>query len=221
MLEVRFAPEVAPSLRSARGAPLVSRLAALVTRSAAMGVLSGAPVTHLDARTVARLVGALQRVGVGHDAGIALAPLTQDGVTEIDPQAARRAEAGLDRLDDALEASAVPELEWPAMRAIFDDEALVTLLDIAPSSLRRYASGERATPDEVAARLHWVALVVGDLAGSYNAFGIRRWFVRPRAQLDGKSPRELLGAAWSPDGEAAARVRALSRALVGPLPLDA
>jgi hypothetical protein len=37
----------------------------------------------------------------------------------------------------------------------------------------------------VAERLHWLAMVVADLAGSYNALGIRRWFERPRALLGG------------------------------------
>jgi hypothetical protein len=71
-------------------------------------------------------------------------------------------------------------------------------------------------PDAVAARIHWLALVSSDLAGAYNALGIRRWFDRPRTQLDGKSPRQLLGRGWNPDGAKAERVRALAAALAGP-----
>src|SRR5207249_9215870 len=41
---------------------------------------------------------------------------------------------------------------------------------------------------------------------------IRRWFHRPRAQLDGKSPFEIPGENWSSDTEAAKRVRELARA---------
>ena len=65
------------------------------------------------------------------------------------------------------------------------------------------------------------AMVVADLAGAYNDFGIRRWFERPRSQLDGKSPRQTLGAAWTPEDAAAARVRALAAVLSGPQPLAA
>jgi hypothetical protein len=82
-------------------------------------------------------------------------------------------------------------------------------------SLRRYAAGQRTTPDDVADRLHFVALVVADLAGAYNPFGIRRWFDRPRPQLAGASPIEALGERWRPQDPAARRVRALARALVG------
>jgi len=83
-------------------------------------------------------------------------------------------------------------------------------------SLRRYVAGERPTPDIVAARAHWLALVVSDLAGTYNEIGIRRWFERPRAQLEGQSPAQSLGQGWDPDGPIADRVAALASALVGP-----
>ena len=63
--------------------------------------------------------------------------------------------------------------------------------------------------------------VVGDLAGSYNAFGIRRWFERPRQQLAGRSPRAELGADWSVDDATAAQVKSLAQALVGANPLAA
>jgi hypothetical protein len=107
------------------------------------------------------------------------------------------------------------------MREVFGDDMLVELLGVGASSLRRYAGGERATPDEVAARLHWLAMVVADLAGAYNDFGIRRWFERPRSQLDGKSPRQTLGSAWTPEDAAAAQVRALAGVLAGAQPLAA
>lgn len=64
-------------------------------------------------------------------------------------------------------------------------------------------------------------MVVADLAGAYNDFGIRRWFERPRSQLAGKSPRQVLGAAWTPDDAATVRLRELAGVLTGANPLAA
>ena len=111
--------------------------------------------------------------------------------------------------------------EWRALRETLGDSLLAALVGISDASLRRYASGQRETPQKVAERLHWLALVVGDLAGSYNAFGIRRWFERPRQQLAGRSPRAELGADWSVDDASAAQVKSLAQALVGANPLAA
>lgn len=217
MLVVRFDPESLPLL----GQALLGPLLALMTRSATMGLLTGAPVTALDAASVRRLLRALQRHGIGGTAAAALAPLTRPDAVPLDTESERLAAGGLRELNEALEASAVPETEWPAMRALLGDELLGALVGVAASSLRRYACGERRTPDEVAARLHWLALVAADLAGAYNAFGIRRWFERPRVQLGGRSPRALLGERWSADDDAAQRVRSLAAALVGAQPLAA
>jgi hypothetical protein len=217
MLEVRISPDELPPWGTTLG-PL---LAALLTRSVAMGVLAGKPVTRLDAAVVKRLATALQRHRIGANAGIILAPLVIEPARVIDDATQQRVADGLNRLSEALEASATPSTEWPAMRGVFGDEMLVELLGVAPSSLRRYASGERATPDEVAARLHWLAMVVADLAGGYNDFGIRRWFERPRSQLDGRSPRQTLGAAWTPDDATAVHVRTLASVLSGAQPLAA
>lgn len=201
------------------GAPWLPDLAALVTKAVAMGVLAGAPITDLGAATVQRLVQALQQHGIGADAGVALAPLTrpdaQSAAAPLDAATHQHLLATLHRLHEALEASAAPAVEWPAMRQVFGDEPLTSLLGIAPSSMRRYAGGERATPDEVANRLHWLALVVADLAGAYNHHGIRRWFERPRVQLQGSSPRQVLGDVWSPDDIAAHQLRTLASALTG------
>ena len=93
-------------------------------------------------------------------------------------------------------------------------EPLASLLGISVTSLRRYASSERETPDAVAVRLHHLALIVGDLAGAYNEVGIRRWFDRTRAALDGKSPAAVLAGEWNPDDAAPRKVRDLARSLV-------
>lgn len=213
MNEIRLDPDHQPPWASA----ITPALAGLVTRSVAMGVLEGAPVTRLDAALVRRLVRALQQHRIGGDAGAMLAPLAK--ASESAPLGSvdeREMVRNLGRLSSALEDSATPQTEWATMRAIFGDELLVQLLGVAASSLRRYAAAERSTPDDVAARLHWLALVVADLTGAYNEFGIRRWFQRPRSRLGGKSPQQLLGAGWSPDHPAAHQVRQLAAVLSGP-----
>ena len=119
------------------------------------------------------------------------------------------------RLLAAAEGSPMPSLEWPTMIEVLGDDLLMRLLGVGSSSLHRYRNGERPTPDAVAGRLHMVTQIVSDLRGSYNDFGIRRWFHRPRAQLDGAAPVDLLAGAWSADDEATSRVRDLARALTG------
>lgn len=76
------------------------------------------------------------------------------------------------------------------------------------------SSRQRALDRAVPVRLHFLALVVGDLAGAYNEIGIRRWFERKRAALDRRAPAEALTGAWQPDDPGAVRVRELARALV-------
>ena len=50
-----------------------------------------------------------------------------------------------------------------------DDELLATLLGIGAVSVRRYAKGERRCSDAVAARLHWLALVIEQLGGASSS----------------------------------------------------
>jgi len=114
----------------------------------------------------------------------------------------------------ALEASPAPNSEWRSVARVFDAEHLAPLLGISVSSLRRYQAGTRSTPDDVAARLHFLALVISDLAGAYNDIGIRRWFHRERTPLDDKTPATLLTGDWSPEDEGPRRVRQLAQALV-------
>ena len=91
---------------------------------------------------------------------------------------------------------------------------LARLVGVSVVSVRRYASGNRPTPDEVAARLHFLALVVGDLAGAYNDIGIRRWFDRVRTRLGNKTPAQLLARKWQPEDPGPQQVRQLAHALV-------
>lgn len=118
-------------------------------------------------------------------------------------------------LTEALEESPVPVYEWRRLTSLFqpEPEALAELLDISLSSLRRYSSKERDTPDDVAARLHFLALVTGDLVGAYNDMGVRNWFRRKRALLEGRAPKDLLRGDWQPGDPGPERVRALARSL--------
>jgi len=119
------------------------------------------------------------------------------------------------RVADALETSPHPETEWDAVTARLGDELVVRLCQVSPSSLARYASGARVTPDPVAHRLHHLALVVADLAGSCNERGMRRWFDRPRPQLAGATPASLLTKGWDPDDPGPQRMAELAAALAG------
>lgn len=217
MLDIQLSPEIVP----AANVPLLQGLMALVARTAAMGFMASERITRLDAKTIARVVGALQEQKLAARTPLDMAPLMRTDAGDLDPATAKRMEAVVGELLDALGQSPAPSSEWTTMREVLGDESLCRLVGVSDTSLRRYASNGRSTPQAVAERLHWLAMVVADLSGAYNAFGIRRWFERPRPQLGGKSPREALGDDWHVDSPAAERVRLLAAALSGAQPLAA
>jgi len=185
----------------------VRRLAFDVARRAdAMGILDGDTVTTVDGATVRRLLTRARA------AGVARMPVVEPADLET-PTPAELASL-LTLLMAALERSPVPAHEWPSLSGVFDADQLAALVNVSPSSLRRYQHGARQTPDDVAERLHFLALVVADLAGAYNDIGIRRWFERPRALLGGKRPAALLAGSWDPEGPGAQKVRHLAQSLV-------
>ena len=211
MVPIQIHPDSAPSVNRR----LHERLLTLLARASAMGVLAGATVTQIDAQAVQRVLTALHKQGLIGAAPVALAPLLKQGPARLDAATAERMADSVEQLVAVLDESPAPATEWAPMRAVFGDDVLGDLLGIAPASLRRYAAAERTTPQATAERLHWLAMVVSDLAGSYNDFGMRRWFERPRTQLGGKSPRALLGTRWTPDDKSARQVRALAATLSG------
>lgn len=156
-----------------------------------------------------------------HDAGIAT------GVLAGEAASSRRAEAhgapasveywtgAWRRVQDAVDESPHPVGEWGPARELLGDELLANVLDVSESSLRRYSSAARPTPDSVAWRLHAIGRITSALAGSYNEYGIRRWFERAREQLGGKRPKDFLDGDWSPEDEGVKRVIALADELVG------
>jgi hypothetical protein len=182
-------------------------------RAEAMGLVE--PITSMDDFDVSGARKVLRSV---KDAGIA-----RSSVLELETADQANGEPttnGHDIADlmraviAALEASPAPNSEWRSVARVFDAEHLAPLLGISVSSLRRYQAGTRSTPDDVAARLHFLALVISDLAGAYNDIGIRRWFQRERTPLDDKTPAGLLTGEWSPEDEGPRRVRQLAQALV-------
>jgi hypothetical protein len=108
-------------------------------------------------------------------------------------------EEALRAIIEAVDRSPNPAGEWGPARQVLGDELLAGLLGISESSLRRYAGGERATPDEVAWRLHGIARMLAGLLGSFNEYGVRRWFGRPVVQLGGEPPATVIRAAESED----------------------
>lgn len=195
------------------GAPLnrpglLAAAMALVRRAVGVGLLPEHDrVDRLDLELVREIAREASSAGVGGDAAVAL--LEHRGA------AGRRLETLIGQLDAAIAASPVPDRELRALLDVYDHETLAALLGTSVASLRRYAAGARSVPDVVAGRAHLIALVTADLAGSYNEFGLRRWWERPRTALDGRSPREALGRDWSPDGETARIVEGLARGLAG------
>jgi hypothetical protein len=170
-----------------------------------MGLVDEAP-SRADAGAIRQLANSVRRAGIGLAAA--------DALNNVEAPTAQELADLLRMIIAALEASPVPKYEWGGLARVFGPDDLAPLLTVSVSSLKRYQSGERTTPDAVAARLHFLALLVGDLAGSYNDIGIRRWFQRKRSLLEGRTPASLLKRDWDPDDEGPVRVRQLARELV-------
>lgn len=202
MSDVRSSSDLVPLLlRQPASAWQAVRVA---TRVEAMGLLGTGARRERMFDLVGDAFEALDRAGIGRRD---LASLDGAGPADV--------AAIVNRVAQALEASPHPDTEWGAVTARLGEEVVARLCHVSASSLTRYATGARSTPDPVALRLHHLALVVADLAGSYNDRGIRRWLDRPRAQLDGFSPSSLLVEDWDPDDPGPRRVAALAAALAG------
>jgi uncharacterized protein (DUF2384 family) len=105
-----------------------------------------------------------------------------------------------------------PGKGWKVAEGYFPDALLSELLGIAPITLKRYKEGERETPNEVAARLHWLLIAALDLSKSYNPRGVQNWFSRPRSRLKNKAPVQFLkGGKWHSDDKNIQTIRDLAR----------
>jgi hypothetical protein len=173
-------------------------------RADAMGLLPADE--HIETLDLPSFRNAIRHI---HRAGIA-----RNIQLDLTNASAPNLERTLEHLNLALEESPVPEFEWNRLAEVLGLELLSRLLDISGSSIRRYRGNARTTPDDVAERLHFLSLVVGDLAGAYNEIGIRQWFERKRAQLDGRTPLDWLKGRWKPAQTGPRRVQDLARALV-------
>lgn len=117
-------------------------------------------------------------------------------------------------MNEQIEMSPHPAGEWEPVIGTIGEDMVAELLGVSVSSVRRYSAGNRATPQDVAERLHFIAMLLADLAGSYNEYGVRRWFTRPRAALQGRRPIDALGVGFDPEGEPARQVQELAASLI-------
>lgn len=176
----------------------------LVALAETLGIVPSSAEPGVDRDQVLETLDAFSAVGVGRRSAALGRHLTPNRLASALRQALM-----------AIEESPLPDYEWRALTKMLGDGALAKLLGISVSSVHRYRSGERPTPDNVAWRLHTLALIIADLAGSYNDLGIRRWFQRSRLALAGAAPSEILAGDWSPDDDRVQEVRALAQALLG------
>jgi uncharacterized protein (DUF2384 family) len=203
MKDIRLESMSAPFSESGAG-PAAARVIAF---AATTGLLENVSVRALDMPTWETVLKRLRDLGIGKIQGTATT-----GRRDMRGEELSRA---IQMIYNAIEASPMPSSEWTSMRALLKDDLLERVLNVSRQSIQRYAAGDRQTPQAVADRLHAIALIASDLAGSYNEFGIRRWFERPRTQLSGKAPVAILKGDWDPDADNPRKVRELAAALSG------
>lgn len=182
----------------------------IISFAEVIGLVQESPHGGNDSQRLLKAVTAFQTHGIGR---------AMDNLVGTNAETGAEAEHRRDvvfQLQDAIYSSPLPSQEWGPLLEILGDNLLGALTGVSASSMYRYKSAERPTPDPVAARLHFTALLVADLRGSYNDFGVHRWFQRARAQLHGKTPLQMLEKDWTPDGQGAMAVKELAAALLAP-----
>src|SRR5438067_542387 len=149
---------------------LVFQAVTALGRADAMGLLpADEHIQTLDLSSFRKAVRHIHRAGIARNIQLDL----------INPSGSDL-ERTLEHLNLALEESPAPEFEWSRLMDVLGLELLSRLLGISATGIRRYKAAARSTPDDVAERLHFLSLIVGDLAGAYNEIGIRQWFERKR-----------------------------------------
>ncbi len=175
-------------------------------KAESMGLVELVPSKTLSRDSVLKYLLKISKAGIGRQVALQLQARVPE---QSDPSYLTDL---FDKLNDALEDSPVPESEWHSMEKVLGAEFLAKIIGIAEVSLKRYRAGQRSTPEKIGARLHFLALLTGDLAGAYNDMGIRRWFQRPRTQLDGSTPMSFLAGDWDPADSGPVKIRDLARA---------
>jgi len=170
---------VAVQLDGARAGVFATRLAEL------MGIYERPSGSRIDPALVGVVIGAAAGAGLAEQVAAR-------------PDAREPGEDTILALLNALRESPRPTFEITRLAAIFGYERLPEMVSASEPSLRRYAAGARVTPDPVAERIHYLVQLVAILRGSFNEFGIRRWFDRPHPALGGTAPVTLLGGEFDP-----------------------
>lgn len=100
------------------------------------------------------------------------------------------------------------------LHAQLGEELLSALLGGTMNETRGHVDEGKPSLGKVTARATYLMKLLEHLAGTYNSFGIQRWFRRKRAQLGGHSPLEHLLSTdeWTPDDDTAIEVATLALA---------
>ena len=98
------------------------------------------------------------------------------------------------------------------LRNILGEGLLHSLTGYPPEGLKAAALHAN---DSLCERVVFLDRIAYFLSGSYNSEGIRRWFERPRSELNHQSPAEVLATNWTPSDPAATKLLQLALGLQG------
>ena len=184
---------------------LAPAAALALIRADAMGLLTR-DVTRLDAAAMCEVLDGMRSAGIGK--------ATVAGPCRFSDAEPEEIADLLSRINETLRKSPAPAHESKALRKVLGIDLLARLTGMSESAVRFYPGARRERRDDpVVERLHFLALLVSELAGSYTAAGVRRWFDRPRKALTGETPAQTLGREWRPGDEGPIRVRELAISL--------
>ena len=89
-------------------------------------------------------------------------------------------------------------------------------LGVARHKLAEYDVNPHDLPEEVVERFNFITKIMKHIAGSFNDYGMKRWFLRRRTQLQGISPAQVLTGDWKPNEEWPQKVLQLAETLSRP-----
>ncbi len=101
------------------------------------------------------------------------------------------------------------------LHEVLGENILAKILNRKQTTLQKMLDAPNQIPTSVEDRLNFLNAVIKNLKGSYNYYGICRWFQRERVQLNGKSPIDLLSGNWWPRDPKVLEILKLSSSLVG------